>query len=99
MVVGRPRSLPTGSTSRPERARQALARLAADGRLRLCADRDELLAAVVADWHADRQRTAAGRLVDAPRMMAERHADAELLNRAARARLAADGRLRGPALR
>jgi conjugative relaxase-like TrwC/TraI family protein len=79
--------------------RQALDRLAAEGRLRLCADRGEVLAVVVADWQADRCRAGAGPLVDAPRMLAERQADAELLNRAARARLAADGRLQGPAVR
>jgi conjugative relaxase-like TrwC/TraI family protein len=78
----------------PEQAPQALGRLAASGRLRVCDDRDQLLAAVVADWHADRLdgHTAA-------RMMAERHADAELLNRAARARLDRDGKLTGATLR
>jgi conjugative relaxase-like TrwC/TraI family protein len=77
-----------------EHAQRALDRLASDGRLRVCDDRDQLLAAVVADWHADRL---AGHTT--ARMMAERHADTELLNRAARARLHADGRLTGPALR
>jgi conjugative relaxase-like TrwC/TraI family protein len=78
----------------PAHARRALDRLASGGRLCVCDDRDQLLAAVVADWRTDRL---AGHTT--ARMMAERHADAELLNRAARARLHADGRLSGPALR
>jgi hypothetical protein len=78
----------------PENARRALDRLASGGRLCLHHDGDQLVAAVVADWHADRL---AGHAT--ARMMAERHADAELLNRAARARLNADGKVSGPALR
>jgi len=77
----------------PQHVRRALDRLSSDGWLRVCDDRDQLLVAVVADWHADRL---AGHT--AARMLAERHADAELLNRAARVRLHADGKLRGPAL-
>jgi conjugative relaxase-like TrwC/TraI family protein len=78
----------------PDAARQALERLARDGRVRLFDTRDDLLAAVVDDWHADRRHGP-----HAPaRMMAERLRDAELLNRAARERLREDGTLTGPVL-
>jgi ATP-dependent exoDNAse (exonuclease V) alpha subunit len=78
---------------------RALDQLAADGRLRTCSDRDELLAAAVTDWYADRNHHPAGaRPADAPRMLAEHQGDVSLLNRAARVLLRADGRLRGPVL-
>ena len=83
----------------PDRVQAALDRLAADGRLRVCADRGELMASFVTDWYADRQHAPAGRrLADAARMLAEHHSDVTLLNRAARTLLAADGTLHGPVL-
>jgi conjugative relaxase-like TrwC/TraI family protein len=82
-------------------ALHALQRLAADGRVRLFDTRDELLAAVVDDWHSERRarRAAASAERAMSRMMAENHRDADLLNRAARERLRQDGTLRGAALR
>jgi hypothetical protein len=68
--------------------------LAADGRLRVFADRAGLLAAVVADWYADQHTPGGG----GP-MLAERGADTDLLNAAARALLHTDGTLTGPVLR
>jgi conjugative relaxase-like TrwC/TraI family protein len=83
----------------PDRVRAALDGLAADGRLRVCADRGELMATVVADWYTDRRHhPAGGRLDDAPRMLAEAHRDVALLNRAARTLLRADATLSGPVL-
>jgi conjugative relaxase-like TrwC/TraI family protein len=77
----------------------ALDRLAADGRLTVCADRSELMATVVTDWYTDRQHTPPGtRLADTPRMLAEHHRDVALLNRSARTLLRADGTLTGPIL-
>jgi hypothetical protein len=99
----------------PEASREAMTRLAADGRLRLFDTREDLLAAVVEDWYTERRAgphpraeaaeapaggpTHSRPLAARSRMMAEHHGDAELLNRAARARLAADGTLTGPVLR
>jgi hypothetical protein len=87
----------------PDRTREALERLARDGRVALFDTSDGLLAAAVDDWYAERRRDANAPGRDptgrrASRMMAERHRDAELLNRAARARLRDDGTLAGPAL-
>jgi hypothetical protein len=71
----------------PADTRAALDRLAADGRMELCESGEQLLAAVVGDWHAEhrahRQPHPAA-VGSRPVMMAERHGDAELLNRAAR---------------
>jgi conjugative relaxase-like TrwC/TraI family protein len=85
----------------PADTRAALDRLAADGRIELCDTGEQLLAAVVGDWHAEHhahRRRHPGAVGSRPVMMAERHADADLLNRAARARLAADGQIGGPTL-
>jgi conjugative relaxase-like TrwC/TraI family protein len=93
----------------PADSQAALRRLAADGRLRLFDTREDLLAAVVDDWYAERRGTPNTRADTAsgapslagkapggrPRMMAENHRDTDLLNRAARARLAADGTVSG----
>ncbi|EFC79144.1 MobF family relaxase [Parafrankia sp. EUN1f] len=90
-------------------ARDALNRLAADGRVRLFDDRDALLGGVVDDWYAartaprpDEQRRSGRTGRSAPpamiSMMAERTRDVEILARAARARLTADGTLTGPVL-
>ncbi|ONH60400.1 TrwC relaxase [Frankia sp. CcI49] len=102
-------------------ARDALNRLAADGRVRLFDDRDAMLSGVVDDWYAARtapssaaapstsepggasgrqQRRSRRAAPAAPpamvSMMAERTRDVEILARAARARLTADGTLTGP---
>ncbi len=89
----------------PERVDDALQRLEADGRVRVCDDRAEVLASVVQDWYSARQLPSgsepddSGRRRDGPtRMMAAFQRDVELLNRAARVRLAADGTLTGPSL-
>ena len=88
------RALAALRTGTPASARHSLDTLARDGRLQLCRTRSELLAAVVDDWHADRARSPTA----AAHMLAETHRDAELLNAAARLRLAADGTLSGPTL-
>jgi len=86
----------------PERVDDALRRLEADGRVRVCDDRAELLSRVLDDWYSVRQRARAsepypsrGR-AEPTRMMAAFQRDVELLNRAARVHLAADGTLTGP---
>ena len=85
----------------PADTRAALDRLARDGRIRMCENRAGLLAAVVDDWHAEhrahRERHP-GAAASRPVMMAERHADAELLNDAARAELTREDLIAGPAL-
>jgi hypothetical protein len=85
----------------PADTRAALDRLARDGRIHLCENRAGLLAAVVDDWHtehrAHRERHPSA-VASRPVMMAERHADAELLNNAARAELTRENLITGPAL-
>ncbi len=83
----------------PPTTERALNRLAADNRIRVCADRDELTTAVVTDWYTDRTRhPTGGPPGEAPRMLAEHHHDTGPLNRAARVLLHADGTLHGPTL-
>ena len=84
----------------PQRVRAAMARLTADGRVRVFDDADTLLLQVVNDWYADRQsRLAAnGKAPKPSRMMAAHHREVDLLNAAARRHLALDGTLSGPEL-
>jgi hypothetical protein len=85
-------------------ARKALELLAEDGRIRLFDSREALLAQVVDDWYTERAALHAARGAARPRgatalhMMAERTRDVDLLARAARDRLTADGTLTGPVL-
>jgi len=87
-------------SQKPQRVRTAMGRLAADGRVRVFDDADQLLAQVVDDWYADRQSrlTAPGRPPKPSRMMAAHRREVDLLNAAARRRLALDGTLTGPEL-
>jgi AAA domain len=84
----------------PERVRTAMRRLAADGRVRVFDDAEQLLGQVVDDWYGDRQRrlAAPGRPPKPSRMMAAHRSEVDLLNGAARRRLAVDGTLSGPEL-
>ncbi len=86
----------------PARVDDALQLLATDGRLRVCASRAELLRAAVADWYADRHAQPVDDRPDSAaqrvRMLAAFQRDVDVLNRAARVHLAADGTLRGAAL-
>jgi hypothetical protein len=86
----------------PDADRQALTLLARDGRLQVFDEPAHMLAAVIRDWHSERRIASErppARLSDRSRMMAEGHRETELLNRAARVRLTADGVLTGPPLR
>lgn len=95
----------------PAADRQALSILARDGRVVVVVSREQMLEAIVEDWHTERRLSehpraaatthglTASRLAGRSRMMAEHHRDTDLLNQAARARLSADGTLTGPALR
>ena len=84
----------------PERVRTAMGRLAADGRVSVFDDAEALLGQVVGDWYEDRQSRlqATGRRPKPSRMMAAHRREVDLLNTAARRRLAADGTLSGPDL-
>ena len=84
----------------PQRVRAAMARLVADGRVRVFDDADTMLAQVVDDWYTDRQTrlTANGNAPKPSRMMAAHHREVDLLNAAARRHLALDGTLTGPEL-
>jgi ATP-dependent exoDNAse (exonuclease V) alpha subunit len=84
----------------PQRVRAAMARLAADGRIRVFDDAETMLVQVVDDWYADRQtRLAAnGKAPKPSRMMAAHRREVDLLNAAARRHLALDGTLSGPEL-
>lgn len=93
----------------PQADREALLRLAADGRVEVFDHREDLLDAIVTDWYTERssrhtpEEVTAGRRVPArpggSHMMAEHHRDTDLLNHAARERLTGDGTLSGPVLR
>jgi conjugative relaxase-like TrwC/TraI family protein len=84
----------------PQRVRAAMARLTADGRIRVFDDADTLLVQVVNDWYTDRQtRLAAnGKAPKPSRMMSAHRREVDLLNAAARRHLALDGTLSGPEL-
>ena len=77
---------------------EALDRLRRDQRVVEAASADELLDAVVADWYVDRQCRRANPTLARSSMMADHHDERRELNRRARAMLAADGTLTGPAV-
>jgi hypothetical protein len=91
----------------PDADQAALHRLAGDGRVAVFDHREDMLAAIVADWYTERHTTTTGvhrgsgvsGVGDRSRMMAEHHRDTDLLNHAARERLTADGTLTGRTLR
>ena len=84
----------------PGRVRTAMDRLAADGRVRVFDDAQQLLGQVVNDWYRDRlsRHANSGRRPKPSRMMAAHRSQVELLNLATRRLLAADGTLIGPEL-
>jgi hypothetical protein len=102
-------ALPVLREQSPDADRDALIRLAADGRVEVFENREDMLAAIVTDWYTERHThhtgadaTAGPRLASlagTSQMMAEHHRDTDLLNHAARERLTADGTLTGPTLR
>jgi hypothetical protein len=81
----------------PRSDQEALRRLAADGRVAVFENREDMLNQIVTDWYTERRTHPPGG--GRSRMMAEHHRDTDLLNHAARERLTADATLSGPLLR
>ena len=85
----------------PQRVRAAMDRLAADGRVRVYDSAEAMLAQVVDDWYADRQKRLASDGARPPkpsRMMAAHRREVDALNILARHRLISDGTVSGPDL-